>query len=150
MPKPIVCLSEQLCQYLEAFRRCFSKRQWKYFVTVLLGLIECEERKTMTGLLRVVGERISLSGLSRFLNKWPWSVEEVAQTWQARFRERLQPLVQAEHERLRAERPKAQRSSQANRRDRLLDLRRLRARSSRKGARWAVWAGTTRTPKGGW
>ncbi len=75
MPKPIVCLSEQLCQYLEAFRPCFSKRQWKYFVTVLLGLVECEERKTMTGLLRVVGERISLSGLSRFLSKWPWSAD---------------------------------------------------------------------------
>ncbi len=73
MPKPIVCLSEQLCQFLEVFRPCFSKRQWKYFVTIQLGLIECEERKTMTGLLRGVGERISLSGLSQFLSKWPWS-----------------------------------------------------------------------------
>ena len=72
MPKPIVCLSEQLCQYLEAFRSCFSTRQWKYFVTVLLGLIECEERKTMSGMLRVVGEQLSLAGLSRFLNKWRW------------------------------------------------------------------------------
>jgi hypothetical protein len=106
MPKPIVCLSEQLCQYLEIFRPCFSKRQWKYFVTVLLGLIECEERKTMTGMLRVVGEHISLSGLSRFLSKWPWSAEEVAQTWLVRFRQRMEPLVQAEHKRLKAERPK--------------------------------------------
>jgi hypothetical protein len=91
MPKPIVCLSEQLRQYLEVFRPCFSRRQWKYFVTVLLGLIECEERKTMTGLLRVVGERISLSGLSRFLSKWPWSAEQVAQTWIDRFREQMKP-----------------------------------------------------------
>lgn len=106
MPKPIVCLSEQLRQYLEAFRPCFSKRQWKYFVTVLLGLTECEERKTMTGLLRVVGEHISLSGLSRFMNKWPWSPADVVQTWILRFRQRLEPLVQAEHERLKAERPK--------------------------------------------
>ncbi|MFQ5612837.1 MAG: hypothetical protein ACE5H9_11955 [Anaerolineae bacterium] len=106
MPKPIVCLSEPLRQYLEAFRHCFSQRQWKYFVTVLLGLIECEERKTLTGLLRVVGERISLSGLSRFMNRWAWPVEEVAQTWQARFGERLAPQVQAEHERLKAKRPK--------------------------------------------
>ena len=52
MPKPIVCLSAQLRQYLELFRPCFSKRQWKYFVTVLLGLIECEERKTLTRLAR--------------------------------------------------------------------------------------------------
>ncbi len=106
MPKPIVCLSEQLRQYLEAFRPCFSKRQWKYFVTVLLGLIECEERKTMTGLVRVVGERISLSGLSRFMSKWPWSAIEVAQTWMQRFRQRLEPLVQSEHRRLKAEQTK--------------------------------------------
>ena len=106
MPKPIVCLSEQLRQYLEDFRPCFSKRQWKYFVTVLLGLIECEERKTMTGLIRVVGERISLSGLSRFMSKWPWSPAEVSQTWMLRFRKRLEPLVQAEHQRLKAEQPK--------------------------------------------
>lgn len=56
---------------MESFRPCFSKRQWKYFVTVLLGLIECEEGKTMTGVLRVVGEHISLSGLSRLMNRWP-------------------------------------------------------------------------------
>jgi hypothetical protein len=102
MPKPIVCVSEQLRQYMELFRNCFSQRQWRYFVIVLLGLIECEERKTMSGLLRVIGERVSLSGLSRFLNKWPWSPEAVAQSWQADFRQRLAALVQAEHERLKA------------------------------------------------
>jgi hypothetical protein len=107
MPKPIVCLSEQLCQFLEAFRPSFSKRQWKYFVTILLGLVECEERKTMTGLLRVVGERISLSGLSRFMSKWDWSPREVAQIWLLRFRECLQELAQIEHDRLKAERPKS-------------------------------------------
>ena len=32
MPKPIVCMSEQLRQFLELFRLCFSKRQWRYFV----------------------------------------------------------------------------------------------------------------------
>jgi len=107
MPKPIVCLSEQVRQYMEIFRSCFSKCQWKYFVIVLLGLVECEERKTMTGLLRVIGKRISLSGLSRFLSKWPWSPEQVAQTWIDRFREQMKPLVQVEHARLRAERPQS-------------------------------------------
>jgi hypothetical protein len=106
MPKPIVCASEQLRQYLEIFRHCFSQRQWRYFVIVLLGLIECEERKTMTGLLRVIGEQVSLSGLSRFLNKWPWSPEAVAQSWLADFRQRMEALVQAEHERLKALAPK--------------------------------------------
>jgi hypothetical protein len=106
MPKPIVCLSEQLCQFLEIFRPCFSQRQWKYFVIVLLGLIECEERKTLTGLLRVIGERVSLSGLSRFLNQWCWSPEKVTHTWLLHFRRRLEGLVQAEHARLKAELPK--------------------------------------------
>jgi hypothetical protein len=69
MPKPIVCLREQLCQCLDAFRACFSKRQWKYFMTVSLGLIEGEKRKTMWDILRVAGEQISLPGFSRFLNK---------------------------------------------------------------------------------
>jgi hypothetical protein len=107
MPKPIVCLSEHLRQYLEVFRPCFSRRQWKYFVTVLLGLSECEGRKTLTGLLRVVGERISLSGLSRFLSKWPWSAEQVAQTWIDCFREQMKPAVLSEHARLQVERPKS-------------------------------------------
>jgi hypothetical protein len=106
MPKPIVCVCEQLRQYLEIFRDCFSTRQWKYFVIVLLGLIECEERKTLTGLLRMIGEQVSLSGLSRFLNKWRWSPEAVAQSWQAHFRQQLEPLVRAEHERLKALAPK--------------------------------------------
>lgn len=106
MPKPIICLSEPLRQFMEAFRACFSKRQWKYFVIVLLGLIECEERRTMTGLLRVVAERVSLAGLSRFFNRWPWDAAEVASTWMQRFRQRLALLVQAEHRRFKAERPK--------------------------------------------
>jgi hypothetical protein len=106
MPKPIVCLSEPLRQYVEIFRSCFSQRQWKYFVIVLLGLVECEERKTLSGLLRVIGERVSLAGLSRFLNKWSWSPEEVAQTWMRRFRQRLAGQVQTEHARLKALEPK--------------------------------------------
>ena len=106
MPKPIVCLSEQLCQNMESFRPCFSQRQWKYFVTVLLGLVECEERKTMTGMLRVVGEQVSLSGFSRFLNKWHWSCAMVTAIWQKRFCGRLTAQVQAEHQHIQSEQPK--------------------------------------------
>jgi len=107
MPKPIVCLSEALRQYLESFRSCFSKRQWKYFVTILLGLVECEERKTLSGLGRWVAEGISVSGLSRFMSKWSWSTETVAQTWLARFRQKQKELVQNEHERQKAALPKS-------------------------------------------
>jgi len=60
----------------------------------------------MSGLLRMIGERISLSGLSRFLSKWSWSTTEVTRTWQARFRQLVEPLVQAEHQHLRAQQPK--------------------------------------------
>jgi len=106
MPKPIICLSTALRQFAEAFRPCFSKRQWKYFVTVLLGLVECEQRRTLCGLLASVGEKVSLCGLSRFFNRWRWSVAEVAQTWLQRFRERMKPLVEAEHQRQKAGREK--------------------------------------------
>lgn len=105
MPKPIVCLSSQLCQYMATFRSCFSGRQWKYFVIVLLGLIECDERKTLSGLRRMVVAECSLCGLSRFLSKWQWDPGQVADQWQQRFRERMRTLVQAEHERLAALRP---------------------------------------------
>jgi hypothetical protein len=106
MPKPIVCLSEPLRQFLEIFRSCFSQRQWKYFVIVLLGLVECEERKTLSGLLRMIGEQVSLCGLSGFRNKWSWSPEKVAKTWLGHFRQRLETFVQAEHTRLKAAQPK--------------------------------------------
>lgn len=73
---------------------------------VLLGLVECEERKTLTGLLRVIGESVSLSGLSRFLSKWPWSTQAVAYVWWDHFRERMSKAVEAEHARLKAARPR--------------------------------------------
>jgi hypothetical protein len=47
---------------------CFSRRQWKYFVTVPLELMEQEGRHPLKGLLASVWERVSLSGLSRFLS----------------------------------------------------------------------------------
>jgi len=106
MPKPIVCISAALCQFCEAFRTCFSKRQWKYFVIVLLGLIECERRRTLSGLLANIGEQVSLCGLSRFFNRWDWRMEEVAQIWLGRFHQQLQPEVEAEHQHQEAEREK--------------------------------------------
>jgi hypothetical protein len=99
MPKPIVCLSVHLSEFVKLFRPCFSQRQWKYFVIVLLGLIECEGRRTLRGLLTVVGEPVSLCGLSRFFNRWQWSVEAVAQVWLADFRQQMALPVKTEHQR---------------------------------------------------
>ena len=113
MPKPIVCLSLALSQFAEMFRPCFSQRQWKYFVIVLLGLIECDGRRTLRGLLAVVGEKVSLCGLSRFFSRWSWSAAELAQTWLSHFREQMKPQVQAEHQRQRVQREKRRGRPQA-------------------------------------
>jgi len=106
MPKPMVCLSATLRQFCEAFRSCFSKRQWQYFVIVLLGLIECEQRRTLSGLLANIGEQVRLSGLSRFCHCWKWLTEELARIWLSRFRQQWRAEVEAEHQRQAAEREK--------------------------------------------
>ena len=64
---PIVCLDTGLRQFLTTFRGLFSKPQFKYFVTILLGLMLCQETKTLSGLLRQVDSGAALSGASRFL-----------------------------------------------------------------------------------
>jgi hypothetical protein len=106
MPTPIICLDEGLRQFIAAFRTSFSRPQQRYFVIVLLGLMLCQESRTLSGLQRQVAEPCSVSGLSRFLSTAPWSAEQVAQTWLARFREQLASLVEAERQRLRGLRPK--------------------------------------------
>ena len=99
MPLPIICGHEALCQFAAAFADCLSKPQRKYFVTVLFALLLCEERRTLTALLRRVLDARSLSGLSRFFSSAPWSEEAVARTWRNRFDALVRPIVIAEHER---------------------------------------------------
>ena len=72
MPIPIICLDEQLRQFAERFRQELSKPQYQYLVIVLLGLMLCEGRRTLRGLLRQVADGASLAGLSRFLGQAPW------------------------------------------------------------------------------
>lgn len=99
MPIPIICAHEALCQFAAVFADRLSKPQRKYFVTVLFALLLCEERRTLTALLRRVLEARSPSGLSRFLSSVPWSEEQVASTWRKRFDAQVRPLVIDEHER---------------------------------------------------
>src|SRR5712692_3375524 len=73
MPVPILCLDNELRHFAERFREQFSKPQYQYFVTVLLGLMLCEGRRTLSAVVREVGSSPSLSGLSRFLAEAPWS-----------------------------------------------------------------------------
>jgi len=106
MPLPIICAHEALCQFTAAFSDRFSKPQRKYFVTVLFALLLCEERRTLTALLRRVLDARSLSGLSRFLSTAPWSEETVAHIWRRRFDEQVRPLVVSAHQYQEQTRPK--------------------------------------------
>ena len=102
---PIICMDGRLCHFTAAFRPCFSKPQHRYFEIVLLALLLCQEAKTLTGLVRQVAVHVTLSGLSRFLAKAPWSTADVATTWRTRFDRQVAPLVAAEQARQRAALP---------------------------------------------
>jgi DDE superfamily endonuclease len=106
MPVPIICVDESLRHFGERFGEQFSKPQYQYFVTVLLGLMECEGRRTLSGLLREVGEPPSLAGLSRFLSEAPWHEKELVDQWLTHFRQEMEPQVEAEQQRQRGQRPK--------------------------------------------
>jgi len=106
MPVPIICLDDELCYFVERYRQRFSKPQYQYFVIVLVGLMLCEGRRTLVGLLRQVAEATSLAGLSRFLSQAPWDEGEVAKQWLEDFRKAMEPLVKAEQARLRQKQPK--------------------------------------------
>jgi hypothetical protein len=106
MPQPIICLDEEVCHFAERFRSVFSKPQYQYFVTVLLGLLECEGKRTLSGVLSKVGEPPSLSGLSRFFSEAPWVQEALVVIWLEHFRREMQPLVEAERQQQRQRQPK--------------------------------------------
>jgi SRSO17 transposase len=106
MPLPSICANQALCQFAAAFAEGLSKPQRKYFVTVLLALLLCQERRTLTALLRRILDARSLSGLSRFFARSPWSEERIAQVWRTRFDVSVRPLVRAAHQEQEATRPK--------------------------------------------
>jgi len=106
MPIPIVCLDARVRQWAACFRQGFSKPQYQHFVTVLLGLLLCQEARTLSGLRRQVAGGASVASLSRFLAQAPWDEAAVAQAWRARFDTQAAPLVQAERERQRQARPR--------------------------------------------
>ena len=105
MRLPSICLDDRLAKYLQQFRDCFSRPQYKYFVTILLGLLLCQSRHTLSGVLRQVTAEVTLSGTSRFLSQAPWSVHDLCQRGQTAFQAGMIPLVQAEHARQRQQRP---------------------------------------------
>ncbi len=106
MPIPIVCLDARVRQWAACFRPCFSKPQYQHVVTVLLGLLLCQEARTLTGLRRQVAGGPSIASLSRFLARAPWEEAALARTWRARFDRQVAPLVQAERDHQRRTRPR--------------------------------------------
>lgn len=106
MRLPIACLDQRLRCYLDSFRDCFSQPQYKYFVTILLGLMLCQSSQTLSGLLESVNSGVSLSGTSRFLGQAPWSAGDLANHWQKLFRQEMTGAVATEHQRLRSRQQK--------------------------------------------
>lgn len=106
MPLPIICLEVEVRHFAERFRAVFSKPQYEYFVTVLVGLLECEGRRTLSGIMSKVAQPPSLSGLSRFFSEAPWAAQALVVIWLEQFRAEMQPVVEAEREQQRQAQPK--------------------------------------------
>ena len=106
MAHPVVLQTASLRQYMEMACDVFSLPQWKYFVTVLLGLLKCDETRTLSGVLRQVAVGRTLSGLSRFLQRAPWSMEALTVQRQKRFHALVAPEVVQAHAEQRARRPR--------------------------------------------
>jgi hypothetical protein len=93
-------------QYTQTFVDCFSRPQFQHFVTVLVGLLLCQGKRTLTGVLGCIAVRSSLASLSRFLSEAPWSSSDVASTWKKHFDHALAPIVAQHHAEHRAAQPK--------------------------------------------
>jgi hypothetical protein len=106
MAQPIHIQDARLAQYLRLFSPMFSLPQWKYFVTVLLGLLHCDERRTLSALLRHVAVGVTIFGLCHFLRVAPWSVDELTAVRQAHFYAQVAPLVAEAHAEQRVQRPR--------------------------------------------
>lgn len=97
MRVPIVCVDERLRQYAQTFADCFSRPQYKHFVTVLLGLLVCRSTRTLTGLFGSVAVKTSVASLSRFLSQAPWKQSELAWRWREHFDHALASCVAQHH-----------------------------------------------------
>jgi hypothetical protein len=101
--QPVQLQDKRLKAYLRLFSTVFSLPQWKYFVTILLGLLHCDERRTLSALLRSLAVKMTIFGLCYFLRKASGSVDELAVVRQRQFYQMTTPDVEANHARQRAE-----------------------------------------------
>ena len=106
MAQLIILQDATFRNYVEAFRSKFSAPQWKYFVTILMGLLHQDGAKTLSGLLREVAVVVTMSGLSRFLISPAWSVRSLEQVRYEQFRAQVQPRIVQAHQDQKAKRAK--------------------------------------------
>jgi hypothetical protein len=102
----VLLQTTSLRQYMQMACDVFSLPQWKYFVTVLVGLLRCDETRTLSGILRQVAVERTLSGLSRFLKRAPWSIEVLTGKRQQHFNLLVASEVVQAHAEQRAQRPR--------------------------------------------
>jgi hypothetical protein len=106
MPQPMICLDADVRQCAECCRVVFSKPHYEYVVTVLLGLLECEGRRTLSGIVSKMAHPPSVSGVRRFLSGAPWMAEALVVIWLEHVRTEMQPALEAEREQQRQNQPK--------------------------------------------
>jgi hypothetical protein len=106
MAQPIIIQDTTLRNYLRAFQPVFGIPQWKYFVTVLMGLIHCQASRTLSGLLREVAVLVTVSGLSRFLISPAWTPDELTSARYAFFCAEVTPIIAQAHAMQRLDKPK--------------------------------------------
>jgi hypothetical protein len=96
MPQPLLCLDEDVRHVAERFRSVLSKPHDESFVTVLLGLLECEGKRTLSGILNTAAQPPTVSEVSRFFSQAPWRQEALVVIGLESLRTEMQPLVEAE------------------------------------------------------
>lgn len=106
MAQPVIVQDVSLHQFSRSLCAVFSLPQWKYLVTVLLGLLHCDETHTLSGMLRQVAISVTVSGLSRFLKHAPWSIAELTAARQARFDAHVAEAVVEAHAQQRDQQPR--------------------------------------------
>ncbi len=106
MAQPVIVQDATLCQFARSLAGVFSLPQWKYFVIVLLGLLHGDAAHTLSGILRQVAIRATVSGLSRFLKSAPWSVAALTAGREARFKAQVSAEIAQAHAEQRTQRPR--------------------------------------------
>ena len=106
MAQPIIIQEGIFCKYLTALQGAIRPSQWKYFVTVQMGLVHCQASRTLSGLLRSVATWVTVWQLSLFLVSPRWTTEKLAEERYRVFTAEVQPLVAAAHTEQRRQRVK--------------------------------------------